>query len=166
MVHWVTKVVKKVVGATEEIITDSSCSLFATVGLPGYFAVATLLGIENSFQIPKSTTADQDFFIFPLHGNISHDNGIRIFYNAKLPPGFGDTSGVTIGRNIYVRSGVNTTIASDAGFPNATSILLHEFTHSTKQYQAHGYDLASFAGQHLFNFCKVSPGDPYPRALL
>jgi len=73
------------------------------------------------------------------------------------PPRFGDTLGVTIGRNIYVRQSADTRFLENAGFPNATHILLHEFTHS-KQYQGVGYSLAAFGTQYLFNFCKVSLG--------
>jgi hypothetical protein len=158
--HAVSTVVSTVVHGVEEVVVDTTCSVFAAGALPGYLTVAALLRVENIAQIPRATTPDQDFFIFPLHGPISHNDGISVFYSAKLPPGFGDTLGVTIGRNIYVRAGLGTIDSSNAGFPSATSILLHEFTHS-KQYQALGYSLPAFGSQYLFNFCKVSLGLPY-----
>jgi hypothetical protein len=145
---------KAIVGGVKDATVDLGCSLFATGALPGYLTVAGLLHVQN-IQVPSASTPDQDFFIFPLHGAISHKDGISIFYRANFPPGFGDTLGVTIGRNIYVRQSADTRFLENGGFPSATRILLHEFTHS-KQYQGVGYSLAAFGTQYLFNFCKVS----------
>ena len=131
---------------------DVACSIFAASALPGYLTFAGLLHAQNIRQIPIASTPDQDFFIFPLHGAISHNDGISIFYSANLPP---STLGLTIGRNIYVRQSADTRFMENGGFPTATRILLHEFTHS-KQYQRVGYSLAAFGTQYLFNFCKVS----------
>lgn len=131
---------------------DVACSIFAASALPGYLTFAGLLHAQNIRQIPIASTPDQDFFIFPLHGPISHNDRISIFYSANLPP---STLGLTIGRNIYVRQSADTRFMENGGFPTATRILLHEFTHS-KQYQRVGYSLAAFGTQYLFNFCKVS----------
>lgn len=155
IVHFIEDVGEAIVGGVKEAGVDVGCSIFATGALPGYLTVAGLLHVQNIVQVPSASSPDQDFFIFPLHGAISHNDGISIFYSANLPPGFGDTLGVTIGRNIYVRQSADTRFLENAGFPNATRILLHEFTHS-KQYQAVGYSLAAFGTQYLFNFCKVS----------
>lgn len=155
IVDFIDDVGKAVVGGVKGAAVGLGCSIFATGALPGYLAVAGLLHVQNINQTPRPTTPDQDFFVFPLHGAISHNDGISIFYNANLPPGFGDTIGVSIGRNIYLRQSANTRLLENAEFPRATRTVLHEFTH-TKQYQAVGYNLARFGTQYLYNFCEVS----------
>ena len=114
-----------IVGAAKSATVDVGCSIFAASALPGYLTVAGLLHVQNIRQIPIASTPDQDFFIFPLHGPISHNDRISIVYSANLPPGFGDSMlGVTIGRNIYVRQSADTRFMENGGFPNATRNLL------------------------------------------
>jgi hypothetical protein len=157
VVDGVTAVGRAFTGGLLGVLTDVSCSFFAAGALPLYLSAAGLFVVQNVGKAHRSTTPDQDFFIFPLHGPISHDDDIRVVYDANFPPTFGGQAGVTMGRNIYVRSRANTIAPSDSGFPLATKLLLHEFAHS-KQYRKLGYNLPAFGSQYLFNYCKVSTG--------
>ncbi|KAL9131073.1 MAG: hypothetical protein Q9217_000896 [Psora testacea] len=95
---WVKKVVKKAVDVVKGPAIDAGCGVFAAASLSGYLLSADAFAVQNILKNPKATTPDQDFYIYPLHGSISHADGIRIFYNANFPPGFGDADGVTMGR--------------------------------------------------------------------
>jgi hypothetical protein len=152
---WVKKVVNKAVNVVEDVASDAGCSVFAAGALPGYLVSADLFKVQNVFKIPSPTSSDQDFYIFPLHGPISHNDGIVVYYQANFPPGFGSADGVTMGRNIYLR-GAKASVSTDAAFKSTTKILLHEFTHS-KQYQSFGYNLNAFGLKYLFEYCKVIP---------
>lgn len=165
VVHWVEKAVdevgdalgdaaKAVKNAVVDAAQDVGCGIFASSTLPGYLLYADLFTVQNARLTSYPTSQDQDFYIFPLHGPISHNDNIRVYYKANFPPGFGNAAAVTMGRVIYTRESVSSRTSGDARFNAATKLLLHEFTHS-KQYQALGYNLRLFGLKYLFEFCKV-----------
>lgn len=175
VVHWVEKAVdevgdalgdaaKAVKNAVVEAAQDVGCGIFASSTLPGYLLYADLFSVQNAFSASYPTSQDQDFYIYPLHGPISHNDNIRVYYRANFPPGFGNAAAVTIGRVIYTRESVSSRTYGDARFNAATKLLLHEFTHS-KQYQALGYNLQLFGLKYLFEYCKVRVLPP-PTSLL
>lgn len=165
VVHWVEKAVdevgdalgdaaKAVKNAVVNAAQDVGCGIFASSTLPGYLLYADLFRVQNAFSTSYPTSQDQDFYIYPLHGPISHNDNIRVYYRANFPPGFGNAAAVTMGRVIYTRESVSSRTYGDARFNAATKLLLHEFTHS-KQYQALGYNLSLFGLKYLFEYCKV-----------
>ncbi|KAG8819907.1 hypothetical protein FRC17_010301 [Serendipita sp. 399] len=159
IVHFVQNVVDAIVDAVDEVVdevvnlfTNGVCQVFAAGALPGYQVSYILF---NALNVPvpwRSTTADQNFYIHPLHGPIYRDS-IRIYYNANFAPGFGSATGVTMGRAIYLRAGPSTDV-SQSLFPSQTRLLLHEFTH-TKQYRSVAYIPSAFGLRYLFNYCKA-----------
>lgn len=163
--HWVEKTVDKVgdalgdaasavKNAVVEAAEDVGCGIFASSTLPGYLLYADLFHVQNALSTSYPTSQDQDFYIYPLHGPISHNDNIRVYYRANFPPGFGNAAAVTMGKVIYTRESVSARTYGDARFNAATKLLLHEFTHS-KQYQALGYNLRLFGLKYLFEYCKV-----------
>jgi hypothetical protein len=151
--NWIKKVVTTGVHIVETATVDTGCSIFAAGAVPGYLVSADLFRIENIFKSTHPTSLDQDFYIFPLHGPVSHNDHIVVYYSATFPPGFGSADGVTMGRTIYLRAAMAAT-STDRGFQVETKTLLHEFTH-VKQYQALGYNLPAFGLKYLFEYCKV-----------
>ena len=130
--------------------------------------------ILNIGRTGVPTTEDQDYFIDPLHGFVSHDDGVHVYYNARFAPGFGNAAATTFGRRIYMRADDSATVASpplvqQSGFQQRTKTLLHEFTH-VKQYKALFYDESLFGLRYLFAYCKVrisaplSPTSSFPKA--
>ena len=165
VVHWVEKAVdevgdalgdaaKAVKNVVVEAAQDVGCGIFASSTLPGYLLYADLFHVQNAFSTSYPTSQDQDFYIYPLHGPISHNDNIRVYYRANFPPGFGNAAAVTMGRLIYTRESVSSRTHGDARFNVATKLLLHEFTHS-EQYRGLGYNLHLFGFKYLFEYCKV-----------
>jgi hypothetical protein len=151
---WAEKVVSKAANIVASGAVDVTCGVVAAGGLPLYEAANILFMAQNTGTVSAPTTNDQDFFIFPLHGLISHDDSIEIYYDSSFVVGFGDADGVTMGRRIYTNKPASSASVGDAGFRGTTRLLLHEFTHS-KQYQSHNYNTFAFGVQYLFNWCKV-----------
>jgi len=145
--------VEDLVDGVGSILTSGACEVFAASALPGYHASAFGFIILNLLNPPQPTTPDQEFYIHALHGNILQD-GIKFYYRAGFPTGFGDAIGVTMGRNVYIRASRIADV-SQAGFQYVTETVLHELAH-VKQYRSVGYDLSSFGLQYLFNYCKAS----------
>ena len=161
---WIKKVVSAIVKAVQEAIKDLECSAFAALTLPGFMVSDAAFTILNIGGTGVPTTKDQDYFIDPLHGSVSHDDGVSIYYNARFAPGFGSAAATTFGRRIYMRADNSATIASpplvqQSGFQQRTKTLLHEFTH-VKQYKALFYDESSFGLRYLFAYCKVCSSAP------
>lgn len=150
VVHWVEKAVDEVgdaLGDAAKAVKNAVVEA-ASSTIPGYLLYADLFSVQNAFSTSYPTSQDQDFYIYPLHGPISHNDDIRVYYRANFPPGFGNAAAVTIGRVIYTRESVSSRIYGDTRFNAATKLLLHEFTHS-KQYQALGYNLQLFGLKYL-----------------
>jgi hypothetical protein len=133
---------------------DVRCGVWASAAVTGYTVVKNLLAALNVLGTAVPTTADKDFLIFPLYGTISHDDGILVLKGATLPPGFGGTQGVTMGKLIYSIFDTADAVVSGSNFTESMGLLLHEFTY-TKQYQALGYDTNAFGTKYMFQFCKV-----------
>ncbi|KAG8527828.1 uncharacterized protein KY384_006744 [Bacidia gigantensis] len=149
--NWIQGVVNDIGDAVKQPAVDAGCGLFAASALPGYLAAVAAFSVLNAGSTPKSTTPDQDFYIQPLHGAVSHPDGIVVYYNANFPPGFENADGVTMGQAIYTRNGPDIEY-TDVNFAATTRLLLHEFTH-VKQYQALGYDFNAFGLRYLFDYC-------------
>ena len=87
-----TKFITKIPGTST---TNAACGMFAAAALPSYLTLVGILRALNFGQ--KATTPEQDFYTFPVHGSISHNDGIVVFYNTNFLPGFGTTDGVAMG---------------------------------------------------------------------
>lgn len=153
----VTAIVKTVIA----VIQDPQCAIFSALTLPGFMYSEVGFAVINGWPLHKgdSTTPDQDYFISPLHGSVSHDDNIRIFYGAKFGPGFGGAAAVTFGKLIYMRADQSATTANspllgDSAFRQKTKTLLHEFTH-VQQYRDLGYVGPLFGARYLFDYCTV-----------
>lgn len=104
--------------------------------------------------VASSTSPEQDFFLYPVWGNLAHDGPVKIFYQATRAPFFKGTSGTTFNRNIFTRL---TPIQSFSesnhrDFEFLVQTLIHEFTH-VDQYRRKGYDITSFGYEYLFQWC-------------
>ena len=148
------KVVSKGVNIVKSGTIDVGCGVFGGAALSAYQAANGLFAALNAGSTPVPTTSDEDFLIFPLHGSISHDDGIVVYYDATFAPAFGAADGVTMGKSIYVRYSAAGSVVTDSNFLTVSGLLLHEFTHS-KQYQALGYNTIAFETKYMFQFCKV-----------
>ncbi|KAG8813142.1 hypothetical protein FRC19_002634 [Serendipita sp. 401] len=144
--------VEDIIDGVANLATKAVCDSFAAGSLPGYHASVFGFSVLNALNTPRSTTRDQNFYIYPLHGNVYKDN-ISIYYRSQFPPGFEKAQGTTMGRRIYMRADRVVT-GSDPRFEEVTRTLLHEFAH-VKQYRSVGYDLTLFGLQYLYNFCKA-----------
>jgi hypothetical protein len=151
---WAEKVISKATNIVASGAVDVACRVVAVGGLPLYEAANVLFMEKNTGTFTAATTNDQDFFIFPAHGSISHDDSIIIYYDASFVIGFGDADGVTMGKSIYTNKAASSANVGGSGFQETTKILLHEFTHS-KQYQALNYNTIAFGTKYLFDWCKV-----------
>lgn len=143
------------------VIQSPECAIFSALTLPGYMVADVGFAHLNGYPSEQgvSTTPDQDYFISPLHGSISHNDNIRIFYGAKFFPGFDNAAGVAFGKLIYIKADqsattANTPLLGDWAFRQKTKLLLHEFTH-VKQYRELGYVNPFFGARYLYNYCTV-----------
>ena len=102
----------------------------------------------------SSTSPEQDFFLYPVWGNLAHDGPVKIYYQATRAPFFKGTSGTTFNRNVFTRlSPVQSFSESNyLDFEYLVQTLIHEFTH-VDQYRRKGYDLTSFGYEYLFQWC-------------
>ena len=155
VIDWVGRVITRATNIVVSTGTDVVCGVFGVVGTPFYEAVNLLFQALNSGTSRAPTTNDQDFFIFPLHGPVSHDDNIVVYYSAKFPPGFGGRYGVTMGSTIYLVYPFASSSHGGPQFEEDVRGLLHEFTH-IMQYKDFGYFTPAFGAKYLFNHCRVS----------
>ncbi|KAL9016221.1 MAG: hypothetical protein Q9185_006421 [Variospora sp. 1 TL-2023] len=134
------------------------CFIFSALLTPGFlFTDLSFLVLNPGNGEP--ITADQDYFINPLHGSwISPDDNIRLYYNSIFATVFGLADGITFGNRIYLkldRSAINVNIPllSDIGFRQRTRLLLHEYTH-VKQYRDFNDSQTAFGFAYLKAFCQ------------
>jgi hypothetical protein len=151
---WISEVISKATNLVQTTATDVGCGIFAAAAVPVFDAGAALFAVYNAANTGVPTSQDQDFYIFPLYGSISHDDSIVVYYNANFIPGFANALGVTMGRNIYIRNTASSASATDPGFQATMALLLHEFTHIT-QYQVLGYNLDAFGARYMWEYCQV-----------
>ncbi|OAQ57625.1 hypothetical protein VFPPC_11411 [Pochonia chlamydosporia 170] len=129
------------------------CASTASGTLNVFLHFASEFHAGNSGSLP--ITDDQNFFLFPLHGDIATSGPLRVYYNAWKPDGFTSDSiiGTTFNRDIYTPwpfagSG------DDPDFVKTTKyIILHEATHSV-QYRSLGYSLALYGWSYIYHGCK------------
>ncbi|KAK3632230.1 hypothetical protein LTR56_016471 [Elasticomyces elasticus] len=153
VIDWTKRVISRAVNIVISAEPNVVCGVFAVATTPGYEGINLLLQALNAGTDNAPTTNNQDFFIFPLHGPISHDDDIVVYYDATFPPGFGNADGVTMGKTIYLIYPTASSQYGDSRFAQSTRTLLHEFTH-TKQYKEFGYFTPAFGAKYLFNHCK------------
>ena len=151
---WISEVISKATNVVQVTATDVGCGIFAAAAVPVFDAGAGLFAVYNAADTGVPTSQDQDFYIFPLYGSISHDDSIVVYYNASFIPGFSNALGVTTGWNIYIRNTASSASATDPGFQATMALLLHEFTHIT-QYKALGYSLNAFGVRYMWEYCQV-----------
>jgi hypothetical protein len=158
MVTWVKKVISKAANVVQDNAVSIVCAVFGAALEPGFEAVAILFLMLNVLKTSGPTVNDQDFYLFPVYGTISHADGIVINYDAAYPPffeSFGSVDAITLHNIIYTKSLASSASYTDPQFSAATRILIHEFTHIT-QYKALGYFGSGFGTKYLYQFCKVS----------
>lgn len=79
------------------------CDAFAAAAV----SINSVVGDTVYFANPpegNTTTQEQDYFLQPAYGSISHRDNIVIHYNSKFPAFWGTTPTTNIDRNVYVRS--------------------------------------------------------------
>lgn len=95
-----------------KIVDVIEYSIFATLTYPGSAFSGASFELLNIACQGVSTAPDQDYFFAPLHGSVSHDDDIKVYYDATFGPGFGDAVAVTFGRSIYMRADQSATTAT------------------------------------------------------
>lgn len=119
----------------------------ASVGVPGFLLSADQFAIFN-WGGGVRVTDDQNFFIYPVHGDIANDARVRVHYDAKRAVGF-NSAGTTFNREVYV---VNKDDQSPT--PEAmTRLLIHEIQH-VAQYRDYLYILPAFGLVYTFQLCR------------
>ncbi|KAF9432930.1 hypothetical protein BGZ76_010126 [Entomortierella beljakovae] len=143
----------------EDAFGTVKCGAFAAGGIPAFAAAA---GIFDAINPPGvGFTEDQLFYVHAALGYVP--SGISVVYGADFVPGFGDADGVAFLRSIYVRAKRNTVDGYpassldviDGDFSYLTKLLVHEAWH-VRQYDSHGFNLASFGFDYLYSYCRKS----------
>lgn len=90
-----------------------------------------------------------------IQSNVTVAGPVKVYYEASRPVGFGDPSkiGTTFNRDVYTYFNSAPTADSPIFIRN-TKLLIHEIEH-VKQYESHGYNLASYGYRYLFQYCKA-----------
>lgn len=149
---WATSVDPK---APCDAFAASAVSILSVVGDTVYFANPR----EGS-----ATTHEQDYFLQPAYGPISHRDDIIIHYNSKFPAFWGTTPTTNIDRNVYVRS--NKTCAKyragEAAFEAQIKDLLTQFG-QLKQWAVPDVDYIDTVYQirYLKAYCVVNIATPF-----
>lgn len=79
------------------------CDAFAAAAVPIHSVVGDTVYFANPRE-GNATTQEQDYFLQPAYGRISHRDDILIHYNSKFPAFWGTNPTTNIDRNVYVRS--------------------------------------------------------------
>jgi hypothetical protein len=151
--NWIKETGKEIVQGGEEVLVDAGCGVFAAGALPAYLTAAAAFEYLNAQITPLSSSIDQDYFLFPVHGNFMHDDNLGVYYSSHLPPGFEGKAGATFARHIFTKLGP-ATMASDADFLAVAKLWIHEMQHC-RQYKNRDWNLVVFGTEYLFNFCKA-----------
>ena len=72
-----------IVQSVRDVLKDIECTTFSGVTLPGYL-FSELEFLVLNLGNGQATTIDQDFFIYPVHGSLSHDDDVKVFYELLL----------------------------------------------------------------------------------
>lgn len=162
-IKWIAKVVVGIVKTAAEVLQDIECGIFVNTVLPGYIlADLGFKSLNGNTGVP--TTADQDYFLSPIYGSISHDDDIQIHYGATFASGYLDRDSVTFGKRVYIKaaapkSTASTPLLQDKAFQDATKVLLSEFAYVRKQAEK-GYLSPVYGVSYLFDFCKAGYSFP------
>lgn len=153
---WIAKVISKAANIVQSGAANIGCGVWSAAATPVFTGGAYLFEAVNSNHPGVPTSDDQDFYIFPVHGSLSHDDNISIHYNATFPwPIPVGRVAITWGKDIYVNSyGANVADRTDVKFEYITRKMLHELTH-VQQFKSLGYITPAFGAKYLFQHCMV-----------
>ncbi len=152
-----TRIATSIASSVRQLIRDLPCFIFTAAVMPGFVFLDLLVWVLNPGD-GRATTADQDFFINPLFGSLSHNEDVRLHDDAILP--FSGYEGVTFGNHIYVNpryrwaSTAALPLLRDLDFRLSTKLVLHELTH-VMQYKALNGSHAAFGWAYLKAFYNV-----------
>lgn len=134
------------------------CDAFAAAAV----SVNSVVGDTVYFDNPRkgnTTTHEQDYFLQPAYGPISHRDDIVIHYKSKFPAFWGSNPTTNIDRNVYVRSGGACYSSSSglAAFGAQIKDLLAQFA-QLKQWAEPDVDYIDTVYQirYLKAYCEVS----------
>jgi len=134
------------IGTIFQPVVCGAVSKFIT---PGYDQAASVFQLLNVGREPAVTTMEENFFLYALFGDLVYDD-IKVYYGASFVPGWDpETTGVTMGRNVYFRAGKD---SNPDKFDGNVRELAHELAHC-KQYRNHGWSIAAFGERYLYQWC-------------
>ena len=104
----------------------------------------------------NTTSRDQNFFLYPIHGDLLRKTNIRIHYSSRFPLGLGLIfNGLTFGRHVYItESPLDSGLSFNAAFKSQVQLLIHELAHC-KQYQDMDWSMSRFGRKYLWELCKA-----------
>lgn len=146
------------------------CDAFAAAAVP----INSVVGDTVYFGNPRegnATTHEQDYFLQPAYGPISHRDDIVIHYKSKFPAFWGANPTTNVDRNVYVRSSEACYSSSGLGaFEAQIKDLLAQFA-QVKQWAETDVDYVDTIYQirYLKAYClvNISKSIPFfPRHLL
>ncbi|KAI9892877.1 MAG: hypothetical protein M1814_001036 [Vezdaea aestivalis] len=137
------------------IFGDIACGIAAAiVGPIAFLYSATVFAAENDGN-DVGLSDDQQFFVYPVHGDIATSAPVKIYYRATRSVGFArdEVIGTTFNKKFYTYLG-NAATRNDPRFVFMTkNVLLHEFAH-VLQYKRYNYDLVAYGDKYAFELCK------------
>ncbi|KAF9088602.1 hypothetical protein BGX27_002673 [Mortierella sp. AM989] len=126
---------------------SNACHIFATAGVGSFLATARG---TNSGGV--GLTDDQLFFARAAMGYVPSD--IIVYYSANFAPELDGIDLVTFAKSIYVRSKGTTRAFPYGEFVADTYWIVHQIKR-VQQYESRGFNLASFANDYLYAYCKA-----------
>lgn len=158
---WIAKVISKAANIVQSGAANVGCGVWSAAAAPVFTGGAYLFEAVNSNHPGIPTSDDQDFYVFPVHGTLSHDDNVLVHYVASFPwPIPVGRSAITWGTAIYVKTyGAISSGRMDVDFEYITRLMLHELTH-VKQFKSLGYVTPAFGAKYLFQHCMVSFSAP------
>lgn len=139
------------------------CDAFAAAAVSIHSVVGDTVYFANPPE-GNATTQEQDYFLQPAYGTISHRDDIVIHYNSKFPAFWGTNPTTNIDRNVYVRSsetGANYS-AGYAAFEAQIKDLLAQFG-QLKQWAVPDVDYVDtvYDIRYLKAYCVVNIATPF-----
>lgn len=132
------------------------CDAFAAAAVP----INSVVGDTVYFANPRegnATTHEQDYFLQPAYGPISHRDDIVIHYKSKFPAFWGANPTTNIDRNVYVRSSEACYSSSGPAFEAQIKDILAQFG-QLKQWAEPDVDYVDTVYQirYLKAYCEVN----------
>jgi hypothetical protein len=154
---WIAKVISKAANIVQSGAANVGCGVWSAAAAPVFTGGAYLFEAVNSNHPGVPTSDDQDFYVFAMHGSLSHVDNIGVHYNASFPwPIPAGRSAITWGKDIYVKTyGAESGDRMSVNFEYITRLMLHELTH-VKQFKSLGHITPAFGAKYLFQHCMVS----------